>query len=241
MNIQPVSISVGSEKLSGLLYIPQNVNNTKFPSVVIFHGRGSNKNRYVDRGEVLVEKGILTLIYDFRGCGESDGYLKKQTIAMGFADAVAGYEFLKNHPLCDKNRLGVLGGSFGGYQAALLSEKYPITSLVLSVPAIYQDKWWNVVPETMDPERKNLYKQQSGLENTKAIRAIRKYSEKILVIEHENDEVIPHKVIEAYYSNASNAKLKEMKIIPNAPHALHDQLFVKQSIDIVVKWFMKTL
>lgn len=241
MNIQPVSIPVKSEKLSGLLYVPQRSSNTKFPSVVIFHGRGSSKKRYMDRGEAFAEKGILTLVFDSRGCGESDGNFSKQTIAMGFADALAGYEFLKNHILCDKYRLGVLGGSFGGYQAALLSGKYPVISLVLSAPAIYQDEWWNIVPETLDPERKGLYKQQSGFEKTKAIDAIRKYPGKILVIEHGNDEVIPHRVTEAYYQNALNAKVKEKKVISNAPHALYDHKFINKSINIVVEWFIKTL
>lgn len=241
MDIKSVSIPVKSENLSGLLYIPKDIESKKLPSIVIFHGRGSSKKRYEDRGIALAEKGFLTLIFDFRGCGDSDGKFSEQTIEMGFEDAVAGYEFLKKHFLCDTNKFGVLGGSFGGYQAALLSGKYPIKSLILAAPAIYQDEWWNIVPEDMDPERKGLYRQQSGFEQTKAIAAIRKYPGKILVIEHEKDEVIPHRVTEAYYQNAIKAKLRKKKTIPHAPHALHDQPYINQSIGIVAQWFMETL
>lgn len=241
MKIQSVSIPVKSEKLAGLLYIPENLENKKLPSVVIFHGRGNSKKRYMDRSVALANKGIMTLIFDFRGCGESDGDFSKQTITMGYEDAVAGYEFLRNHPLCDPSRLGVFGGSFGGYQAALLAGQYPITSLVLSVPAIYQDGWWNVVPETMDIERNALYKQFSGFEKTKAIKAIQKYQGKILVIEHEKDEVVPRRIPEAYFDNILNAKLKEKKMILNAPHSLHDPIFINQSIKILIDWFTKTL
>lgn len=241
MKIQPVSIPVKSEKLAGLLYIPENLKNKKLPSVVIFHGRGSSKKRYHDRGIKFAEKGFLTLIFDFRGCGESDGDFSKQTISMGYEDTVAGYEFLKKHPLCDRSRIGVFGGSFGGYQAALLAGQYPITSLVLSVPAIYQDEWWGLVPETLDPEKRALYNLKSGFEKTKAIKAIQKYQGKILVIEHEKDEVVPRRIPESYFDNTLNAKLKEKRMIPDAPHALHDPIFINQSIKIVVDWFTKTL
>lgn len=240
-NIQPVSIPLKSEKLSGLLYIPEETSDKKFPSVVIFHGRGSSKKRYMDRGEALANKGILTLVFDFRGCGESDGDFNNQTIAMGYEDAVAGYGFLRNHSMCDKNRIGVLGGSFGGHMAALLSSKFEIKSLVLTAPAIFQDEWWNIVPETMDPGKNGLYKKGTGFENTKAMLSIRKYTGKILVIQHEKDEIINHGIPEAYFENAINAELKERKIIANAPHALHDQIFIQQSIDIVNGWFTKTL
>jgi len=241
MKIQPVLIPVKGEKLSGLLYIPTHTVGDKLPSVVIFHGRGSSKKRYFDRAQALAENGFLVLVFDFRGCGESDGNFGKQTIAMGFEDAVASYNFLKKYPLCDTNRLGVLGGSFGGYQAALLAGKYPIKSLILAAPAIYQDEWWKIIPETMDPIKNGLYRQPSGFENTKAFKAIQKYPGKILIIEHEKDEVIPRHVTESYYQNAFKAGLKEKKVILDAPHALHDQKYLTKSAQLVVDWFKKTL
>lgn len=62
-----------------------------------------------------------------------------------------------------------------------------------------------------------------------------------MIIEHEKDEVVPRRIPEVYYDNILNAKLKEKKIIPNAPHALHDPIFINQSIKIIVDWFVKTL
>ncbi len=238
---QSVSIYIKSEKLSGTLFVPQSKNQNLLPSVVIFHGRGSNKKRYFDRAQSLAEKGFLTLVFDFRGCGESDGKFSNQTIAKGFEDALAGYDFLVSHKLCDKNQIGVLGGSFGGYQAALLTEKRPVSSLILAAPAIYQDEWWNAVPEKMDPERKALYRQQADIRNTKAIKVIKKYSGQILIVEHENDEVIPKRITKVYYENTINSSLREKQIIKEAPHALHDQKYLTQSSEIITSWFLKTL
>ncbi|PIZ93136.1 MAG: hypothetical protein COX82_03300 [Candidatus Magasanikbacteria bacterium CG_4_10_14_0_2_um_filter_41_10] len=241
MDIKSVSIPVKSEKLSGLLFTPKSLGVQKLPSILIFHGRGSNKKRYVDRAQALAKKGFITLIFDFRGCGESGGDFRKQTIAMGFEDAEAGFEFLKNQSLCDRNKIGVLGGSFGGYQAALLSSKYSIASLILASPAVYQDEWWGATPESIDSKRIEIYKHQSGFDKTKAIKAIRKYPGQILIIEHERDDVIPKEIIEAYWQNTLRAKLKEKKVIIGAPHALYEKKFLDRSTQIVIAWFMRTL
>ncbi len=238
---KPVNIPVNKEKLSGILFIPDAAGRKLLPSIVIFHGRGSSKKRYIDRGRALAKNGFLTLVFDFRGCGKSDGKFVDQTIARGFEDAVAGYDYLTAQSLCDKNKIGVFGGSFGGYQAALLTEKRIVASLILAAPAIYQDQWWDKIPEIMDLEEKALYRRQSEFHNTKAMLAIQKYSGPILIIQHEKDEIVPHRVTQAYYDNAINASLREKQIIPNAPHAIHKQNFLKQSTNIIATWFLKTL
>lgn len=240
IDINTVEIKSGNEKLAGLIYIPQKTENY-IPSVVIFHGRGSSKKRYDDRARAIAKYGILTLVFDFRGCGESGGKLENQTIKMGYEDALAVYDFLASLPQCDTSRIGVIGGSFGGYQAVLLADQRPVKSLILAAPAIYQDEWWNVVPETMDPEKKALYRQQSDIADTKAIKAIRKYNGQLLVIEHEKDEVIPRRITQSYYDNAVIAIKREKKVILNAPHALHAQIYLQQSCDIVSGWFNNTL
>ncbi len=240
IDIQNVIIPVGNEKLSGLLYVPKLLTR-KIPSVVILHGRGSSKKRYDDRAMVIADKGILTLTFDFRGCGESDGRFIDQTIKMGFEDTLAGYDYLVSQPSCDTKRIGVLGGSFGGYQAALLAQHRPVKSLILVAPAIYQDEWWNIVPETMDPERKALYRQQADISETKAMKAIKKYSGKLLVVEHEKDELIPKSITQSYFDTATKTAKRDKQVIPSAPHALHDQVFLQQSCDIVSEWFAYTL
>jgi hypothetical protein len=93
----------------------------------------------------------------------------------------------------------------------------------------------------MGPKRKALYQLQTSLDKTKAIKAIQNYSGKILIVEHENDELVPQRIPEVYFDNILNTKLKEKIMIPNAPHALHDPIFINQSIKILVDWFTKTL
>lgn len=237
-----VTIPVGKEKLAGLLYIPSGDKLEKYPSVVVFHGRGSSKNRerYQMLGKKLADTGILTLIFDFRGCGESPGKLENMTVADGYEDAVAGYLFLKSHELCDSARIGVWGGSFGGYQGALLVQEHPVKSLILAAPDIYKDEWWIETPESVRNERFS-FKRAANFSKTKGIKSIRKYSNSLLVIEHEKDEEIPHSVTQAYFDNAIQAKLREIKTILSAPHALHAEPYMSQSVKIAVDWFIRTL
>lgn len=240
--MEPVKIEIPakSEKLAGLLFVPKFPSRQKFPSVVIFHGRGSNKGRYLTRAEGLGKAGFLTLVFDFRGCGESDGVLKDQTIAMGQEDALAAYDFLVKHKLCDTEKIGVWGSSFGGYQVALLTASRNVHSLLLSVPALYPDSAYYQVPETM-ASLKVFLKQTAKYDKTKAMSTLREYTGNLLVVENEKDELIPKALTKAYFEAAVKAKRKDFAVIPDAPHALRDPRLLKISADISVEWFRKTL
>lgn len=249
MKIQNVSFEVEGEKLIGNLYIPDKAAD-KLPAVVIFHGRGSSKKRHADRAQALAEAGFFTLNFDFRGCGESDGDFAEQTITKGYHDALAGYDFLVSNPLVDRSRVGVWGGSFGGYLAALVSAARPVKSLMLAAPAMYKDEWWEHVIENwehviekIDEGVKNIFKNQGEmiLSRTKSLSAIQDYAGSILIEEHESDEVIPRRIPRAYFDAATKSALREYAVIPEAPHALHDQKFRKHSIKLTVDWFRKTL
>ena len=87
-----VEFKVGYETLLGSLFVPSGKG--PFPGVLFFHGRGSDRIRYVPMAKKLSEHGIMGLAFDFRGCGESDGEFKNQSHKMGVEDAVAGLEFL---------------------------------------------------------------------------------------------------------------------------------------------------
>lgn len=243
---QNIQLRIGGEKLEGILHIPQSsqASNITFPATVIYHGRGSSKQRHMDRAEAFASAGFLTFIFDFRGCGESDGNFSEQIIANGYEDALAGYDFLANHELADKERTGIWGGSFGGYQGALVSHVRPVKSLVLGAPAIYKDEWWNQVVEQIDKGDEDLlyiYQGEIDIEKTKAMAAIRDFKGSLFIEEHENDEVIPQKVPKAYYDTATNVLQKEHKVMKDAPHALHDEHFRQESIEWAVDWLKRTL
>lgn len=238
--VEPVKFFIGTEALAGLKYVPEHAQHS-LPAVLIFHGRGSSKKRYIDRAEVLTQAGFLTLIFDFRGCGESDGNFVDQTLVKGWEDAVASYDFLISDSRVDTKRIGVWGGSYGGYLAALLSTERRVSSLLLAAPAIYQDEWWDIAIESFGEKLPHIYHDQKNLDTVKPMKALETYAGNLLVVEHEFDEIIPSRIPQAYYDHAIKAQLREYTILPNTQHILIDAGVRADSIEITREWFVRTL
>ena len=176
-----VEFKVGKEILRGTLFIPEGT--SPFPAVVFYHGRGSARARYLPMAEALARKGLITLAFDFRGCGESDGKFEEQTHKMGIEDARAGLEFLLSQNV-DKKRIGIQGTSFGGYVTGMLLNDYDfIRSVVLRVPAAYSDQALNVKANA----EKGYFKKRENLINSSAYSGLEKFKGKLFVIESEKD------------------------------------------------------
>ena len=234
-----VEIPVNAQKMQGTLYVPDS--KELLPGILILHGRGSSQKRYTDRAEMLADYGFATLAFSFRGCGNSDGDFKDQTIKMGQEDAQAGLNYLLSLPYIDKERIGVFGASFGGYHAAILSKKNKIKSLILSVPANYKDEWWEIVPEKLQPNAAQKYRAAGDFKNNKAIKAINQYTGNLLVIEHEQDDICPAVQVRAYADKAINATEKDHIIIKDLGHRLEGKEKRAESNTITLDWFSKTL
>ena len=77
------------------------------------------------------------------------------------ADLVAAYDFLAAHPQVDRGAMGVVGSSYGGYLATLLTGLRPVNWLALRAPALYKDSDWHL-PKQQLSHRQDLasYRQQ---------------------------------------------------------------------------------
>jgi uncharacterized protein len=234
-----VSIPVENQTMDGTLYIPD-ISKDKIPAVVIYHGRGSSQVRYTDRAEELVQAGFITLIFSFRGCGDSDGEFKDQTLEMGHQDALAAYDFLFKQDSIDKNRIGVYGGSYGGYHASLLTKDRAINSLVLSVPALYLNSEWEVVPETMSEEH-TQYRNGDDFSDNSSIKAIAEYTGLLLLIQHELDDICPKEQTDAFFDYAILTLKKEKIMMNGVGHPLIEKEDRDESNRMTVEWFKETL
>lgn len=242
MEIKPVAIHGKGYKLSGTLVTPDDTS-TKIPAVVFYHGMPSkSKPRYVKRAEKLAEAGIVGLVFDFRGCGESDGELGKITMAQWLEDALLAFDYLSQQSFVDPNRIGIAGKSFGGYMAALVSEKRKVKSMVLQAPAVYPDAWFDkpyVTTKGVQRERLLYRKSQEAL-NNRAIGAIKQYTNPLLVIGGELDDICPQQVVEGYFNNAASSK-KDLRWIKGADHSLRNEKHNEEYTQIMVDWFKQTL
>jgi fermentation-respiration switch protein FrsA (DUF1100 family) len=115
------------------LFLPPNFDTTKkYPAIVVGHPFGGVKEQTSGlHAQKLAELGYVTLAYDASFHGESGGYPRHIEVPeIKVEDFSAAVDFLSNHSLVDKSRIGVLGicGS-GGYSVAAAAIDHRIKAL----------------------------------------------------------------------------------------------------------------
>jgi uncharacterized protein len=238
METAQLSLNIfNNQKLKGMLLTPD-IHKDKYPAVMFIHGWMSDMQGYIPRAEALANIGYICLIFDLRGHGGSDGKLGDVTAAGSLDDAIAAYDYLASLPEVDKDRIGVVGSSYGGYIATLLTEKRPVSALALRVPAIYRNETFTK-PKVQEIRNALIVYRQSAI-HTKgnyALRALANYTRPVLLIESEKDEQIPHQTIENY-RHAINPKSDVIDILmQGADHSLRRPEWKQKFIDILVDWF----
>ncbi len=114
-----VTFQNGDVSLAGTLLLPSTP--SKHPAIVFLHGSGPEgrwANRYL--AQKFAERGVVALIYDKRGVGQSRGDWRKATFEALADDAAAGIRFLQSQSEVDATRVGIYGHSQGGTIAPLV-------------------------------------------------------------------------------------------------------------------------
>jgi pimeloyl-ACP methyl ester carboxylesterase len=103
-------------RLSAIARLPESLaHNERRPAFIVLHGFGSNK----DAGNVLApcavlhDLGYVTLRFDMRGCGDSEGERGRVICLEQVTDTRNALTFLSGRPHVDAQRIGLLGSSFG--------------------------------------------------------------------------------------------------------------------------------
>ena len=103
-------------QLAGVLQIPDNLPpGQQCAAIVVLHGFGSNKNGGISMAasKLFASLGYITLRFDMRGCGDSQGQRGKVICMEQVQDTQAAIDFLQTRPEVDASRIGVMGHSFG--------------------------------------------------------------------------------------------------------------------------------
>jgi pimeloyl-ACP methyl ester carboxylesterase len=82
----------------------------------VLHGFGSNceSSNVTTPTKVLSEFGYVTLRFDMRGCGKSEGEFGRVICLEQVEDLGNALSFVAQHPAVDPDRIGAIGSSFGG-------------------------------------------------------------------------------------------------------------------------------
>jgi pimeloyl-ACP methyl ester carboxylesterase len=135
MKEQVVSFQSAGLRLHGTLGVPEGVRPAeRRTAFLVLHGFGSNSESANVQGptRVLSEFGYVTLRFDMRGCGKSEGEFGRVICLEQVEDLGNALDFLSRHPSVDPDRIGVIGSSFGGAVAVYAGGTNPRVAAVIS-------------------------------------------------------------------------------------------------------------
>jgi fermentation-respiration switch protein FrsA (DUF1100 family) len=141
-NVHRIEVKYQGATLSGWLRLPDNAAGA--PAIVFYNGFDSLKEmHYLMFADIAAKRGIATLFVDQEGTGEAIRYHRfpkrydTEVSAGLFFDAVA------SHPAIDRDRIGIVGLSMGGYCAPRAAAFDPRFKCVGCFGAFYElDEDW---------------------------------------------------------------------------------------------------
>lgn len=113
---EKVSFPSDGLELKGVLHLPENaVSSHRRPAVIVLHGFGSNKDGGISKvaAELFASLGYVTLAFDMRGCGESEGERGRVICLEQVEDTRHAIDYLLTRPEVDPEKIAVMGFSFG--------------------------------------------------------------------------------------------------------------------------------
>jgi len=233
---KPFSTISDSLKIVGSIFFPVAHPSRLYPALIVCHGipgagaaRPENDPGYEGLARDFTALGIVVVIFNFRGCGDSDGDFDM----MGWTrDLDAVVDAVCNTPYIDPTRLLVLGFSGGGAAAIeVASHRSDVYALAMvGTPAhfrIFEKDKGEIIADfrergiIRDPDfPHDPDKWMAGFEQVEPLRWVAHFRGRNLLIVHgDQDELVPvehaHELLER--APAGQARLS---IIPGGVHRL---------------------
>lgn len=228
-----VDILVDDEHIAGTFLSPP----TKLPGVLFVHGWGGSQERDLARARGIAGLGCICLSFDLRGHALTLAQQQTVTREQNLRDLVAAYDLLAHHPNIDPDAIAVVGTSYGGYLAAILTSLRPVRWLAMRVPALYRDEDWALPKRQLDREILNkLRGSRVAPEGNRALSACAQFEGDVLIVESENDSFVPHETIMSYRAAFQRTHSLTHRIILGADHALTHERCQRTYTDILVNW-----
>jgi uncharacterized protein len=232
---EPVYIRVEDEHILGTLITP----GTLLPGVLFVHCWGGDQQQYVSRARELAALGCACLTFDLRGHAQTQAQFESVSREESMRDVIASYDFLSAQHNVDSDSIAVVGSSYGGYLAALLTALRPVKWLSLRVPALYKDSEWRLPKLRLRREQAlESYRLESvSPDESNALRVCREFTGDVLIVESEHDTVIPHQVIVNYREACTQAKSLTYRLMEGADHGLSNEAWHRAYTALLVSWF----
>ena len=205
--------SFDGKLISAFMWVPFNLKrNGTAAAVVMPHGgpTGQVTDSFNGRAELLASRGFLVIAPNVRGStGYGMDFQNANIKDLGGADLkdeIAGVDFLKATGFVDPKRIGIWGGSYGGYMTLMAIGKTPtVWSAAVDEYGILN---WLSMLEHEDPELQEYEKVLLGdpvkdravYEASSPLKYIRNETAPLLVLQGDNDIRVPKEEAEQLVS-----------------------------------------
>lgn len=249
MEKEAITIKVDGLNLAAEVYYPAAAPSGPYPALCICHGipRGlppdPSDPGYPGLARWFCAEGFLTLIFNFRGTGESQGNFDM----LGWTrDLVAVLDYLEASPVVDKGRISVLGFSGGAATSLYVAAHDPrISSLVLcACPAEFggslnaqafleQARTAGLIRDRHFPP--SIEEWARGFEAISPIQWVDKVAPRPLLIVHgDADAVVDVSQAVQLYQRA--AEPKELSIVSGGEHRLRTN---ERAMSAALEWLKR--
>ena len=234
-----VDIAVGGQHIAGTLVTPR----TLAPGVLFVHGWGGSQQQYLARARALAALGCVCLTFDLRGHEQTRSQHETVSREDNLRDVVAAYEVLAAHRNVDATRMAVVGSSYGGYLAAILTSLRPVKWLALRAPALYKDSEWELAKLRLKIEQGlDAYRRLPVLpKDSRALLACTVFPGDVLIVESEEDLIVPHQVLVNYREACVAARSLTHRVIEDADHGLSEAQWQQSYTSLLVSWLAEML
>ena len=232
-----VRIPVDGQRLHGKLLLPT-VNRGPYPAALFVHGWGSSQRRSIGKGKQLVRAGFACLTFNLRGHARTRAQRDTVTRAENYRDVIAAYDVLADRPEVDGTHVAVVGSSYGGYLATLLTSDRKVRWLALRAPALYKDGDFDRPKRelNLDPDLPAYRRRRLEPADNMALTAAARFGGHVLVVESEHDTVIPQPVIANYLHAFRAAASVRHDVLRGADHGMTQERWRRAWGAILVSW-----
>lgn len=235
--------------LRGYLHIPDNLS-SKIPLVCFFHGFTGNKMeshyQFVRLSRELEKNNIASLRMDFAHSGESDGSFENMRPSGEIEDAKNILKYALKLDTIDKNRVGLLGFSMGGFIAGIVASEMReyIKTLCLIAPAGNLEDIFSTLFEDSDNivDVDGLHFSKEAYEDVKSINPYdqaKDFDGNVLIVHGTEDEAVPIEYGRKY-TEIYGEKSKFHSIL-NADHVFAKKEWENELVDTIIEFLKQNL
>lgn len=240
--------------ISAVMWMPHNlVRDARAPAVLIAHGgpTGQTMDQFHQVAVALASRGYLVLAPNFRGStGYGQEFVKANQMDLGggdLDDMVAGAEFLVRTGYVDGEKIGIYGGSYGGFMTLMALARTDVFAAGVDMFGIVN---WRTMWErgALDHQR-----YQAGLigepdthpevyDRTSPLTWLEGLTAPLLVLQGENDPLVPaHESRQVVEYMEERGRPVEAKFYEEEGHGFVQPDNQRDSLRRVVDWFERHL